>query len=41
MTIQAIVNNVVKRLKLEKKLLTPDFYTEAFYKNTKKRVSYS
>ena len=32
MTIQAIINNAVKRLKSEGKLLTPDFYAEAFCK---------
>ncbi len=36
MTIQAIINNAVKRLKLEGKLLTPDFYAEAFCKEAKK-----
>ena len=30
MTIQAIINNAIKRLKAEGKLLTPDFYAEAF-----------
>ena len=30
MTIQTIINNAVKRLKAEGKLLTPDFYAEAF-----------
>ena len=30
MTIQTIINKAVKRLKLEGKLLTPDFYAEAF-----------
>lgn len=32
MTIQTIINNALKRLKLEGKLLTPDFYAEAFCK---------
>lgn len=32
MTIQTIINKAVKRLKLEGKLLTPDFYAEAFCK---------
>lgn len=32
MTIQAIINSAVKRLKLEGKLLTPDAYSEAFCK---------
>jgi len=36
MTIQAIINNAVKRLKLEGKLLTPDFYAEAFCKEAKR-----
>lgn len=36
MTIQAIINNAIKRLKLEGKLLTPDFYAEAFCKEAKK-----
>ncbi len=36
MTIQAIINNAVKRLKLEGKLLTPDFYAEAFCKEVKR-----
>ena len=36
MTIQTIINNAVKRLKLEGKLLTPDFYAEAFCKEAKK-----
>lgn len=36
MTIQAIINNAVKRLKLEGKLLTPDFYAEAFCKEATK-----
>ncbi len=36
MTIQAIINNAVKRLKLEGKLLTPDAYAEAFCKEAKK-----
>ncbi len=36
MTIQAIINNAVKRLKLEGRLLTPDAYAEAFCKEAKK-----
>ncbi|MEN4053613.1 MULTISPECIES: GGDEF domain-containing protein [Sulfurimonas] len=32
MTIQTIINNAVKRLKAEGRLLTPDFYAEAFCK---------
>lgn len=32
MTIQAIIKNSIKRLDLEGKLLTPDFYAEAFCK---------
>lgn len=36
MTIQVIINNAVKRLKQEGKLLTPDFYAEAFCKEAKK-----
>ena len=32
MTIQKIINNAIKRLKVEGKLLTPDFYAEAFCK---------
>ncbi|WP_297440970.1 GGDEF domain-containing protein [Sulfurimonas sp.] len=32
MTIQTIINNTIKRLKAEGKLLTPDFYAEAFCK---------
>jgi len=36
MTIQAIINSAVKRLKLEGKQLTPDFYAEAFCKEVKK-----
>jgi len=36
MTIQAIINNAIKRLKLEGKQLTPDFYAEAFCKEAKK-----
>ncbi|HIP20109.1 MAG TPA: GGDEF domain-containing protein [Sulfurimonas sp.] len=36
MTIDAIINKAVKRLKLEGKLLTPDFYAEAFCKEAKK-----
>ena len=36
MTIQTIINNAIKRLKLEGKLLTPDFYSEAFCKEATK-----
>ncbi len=36
MTIQTIINNAIKRLKLEGKQLTPDFYAEAFCKEAKK-----
>lgn len=36
MTIQAIINSTLKRLKLEGKLLTPDAYSEAFCKEAKK-----
>ena len=36
MTIQSIINNAVKRLRLEGKLLTPDFYAEAFCKEALK-----
>jgi len=36
MTIQAIINATLKRLKLEGKLLTPDFYADAFCKEAKK-----
>ncbi len=36
MTIQAIINSTLKRLKLEGKLLTPDFYAEAFCKEAKR-----
>lgn len=36
MTIQSIINNTVKRLKAEGKLLTPDFYAEAFCKEATK-----
>ncbi|MBT5934174.1 GGDEF domain-containing protein [Sulfurimonas sp.] len=32
MTVQNIINNAVKRLKLEGKIMTPDFYAEAFCK---------
>ena len=35
MTIQTIISNAVKRLKAEGKLLTPDFYAEAFCKEAK------
>ncbi len=36
MTIQSIIRKSIKRLELEGKLLTPDFYAEAFCKETKK-----
>lgn len=36
MNIQAIIKNAVKRLELEGKLLTPDFYSEAFCKEAAK-----
>ncbi|MFA6197275.1 MAG: GGDEF domain-containing protein [Sulfurimonas sp.] len=36
MTIQAIIKNAMKRLELEGKLLTPDFYAEAFCKEAQK-----
>ncbi|MDA7817637.1 diguanylate cyclase [Sulfurimonas sp.] len=36
MTIQAIIKKAVKRLELEGKLLTPDFYAEAFCKEATK-----
>jgi diguanylate cyclase (GGDEF)-like protein len=36
MTIQTIINNAIKRLKLEGKQLTPDFYAEAFCKEVKR-----
>jgi len=36
MTIQSIINATLKRLKTEGKLLTPDFYAEAFCKEAKK-----
>ncbi len=36
MTINKIINNTLKRLKAEGKLLTPDLYTEAFCKEAKK-----
>jgi len=36
MTIQTIINNAIKRLKLEGKQLTPDYYTEAFCKEAKR-----
>jgi len=40
MTIQTIINNAIKRLKREGKLLTPDFYAEAFCKEaTKAKMS--
>ena len=36
MTIQNIIKNAIKRLELEGKLLTPDFYAEAFCKEANK-----
>ena len=36
MTIQAIIKKAIKRLELEDKILTPDFYAEAFCKEAKK-----
>ena len=36
MTIQAIIKKAIKRLELEGKLLTPDFYAEAFCKEATK-----
>ena len=36
MTIQSIIKKAIKRLELEGKLLTPDFYAEAFCKEVKK-----
>ncbi len=36
MTIQSIIKKSIKRLELEGKLLTPDFYTEAFCKEATK-----
>jgi len=36
MTIHGIIKNAIKRLKLEDKLLTPDFYSEAFCKEARK-----
>ena len=36
MNIQAIIKKAVKRLELEGKLLTPDFYAEAFCKEAAK-----
>jgi diguanylate cyclase (GGDEF)-like protein len=36
MTIQTIINNAVKRLKAEGKLLTPDFYAEVFCKEAER-----
>lgn len=36
MTIQAIINNTIQRLKAEGKTLTPDFYAEAFCKEAQK-----
>ena len=36
MTIQSIIKKALKRLELEGKLLTPDFYAEAFCKEAKK-----
>lgn len=36
MTIQAIIKKAIKRLELEGKILTPDFYAEAFCKEAEK-----
>ena len=36
MTIQSIIKKAIKRLELEGKLLTPDFYSEAFCKEAQK-----
>ncbi len=36
MTIQSIIKKAIKRLELEGKVLTPDFYAEAFCKEAKK-----
>ena len=36
MTIAAIINSAIKRIQLEGKLLTPDFYAEAFCKEAQK-----
>ena len=36
MTIQSIIKKAIKRLELEGKLLTPDFYAEAFCKEATK-----
>jgi len=36
MTVNNIIKNAIKRLELEGKLLTPDFYAEAFCKEVKK-----
>ena len=36
MTVKSIIKNAIKRLELEDKLLTPDFYAEAFCKEAKK-----
>jgi len=36
MTVQTIIKKAVKRLELEGKLLTPDFYNEAFCKEATK-----
>ncbi|MEA3330173.1 MAG: GGDEF domain-containing protein [Campylobacterota bacterium] len=36
MTVQSIIKKAVKRLELEGKLLTPDFYAQAFCKEAKK-----
>jgi diguanylate cyclase (GGDEF)-like protein len=36
MMIQTIINNAIKRLKAEGKLLTPDFYAEAFCKEAER-----
>jgi diguanylate cyclase (GGDEF)-like protein len=36
MTVKSIIKNAIKRLELEDKLLTPDFYAEAFCREAKK-----
>ena len=38
MTIQTIIKKAIKRLELEGKLLTPDFYAEAFCNEAKKQI---
>jgi hypothetical protein len=36
MTVKNIINNATKRLELEGKLLTPDFYAEVFFEGSSK-----